>query len=97
MDIIVELINKYNANIMFLFFGEGGMFRETDKEKEIETAEVPQDDWDEKDKLIWFIKNIPLIRYAMLEYFINYSFEKKGVMDNEIEKYRKSLEKETTN
>lgn len=95
MDIIVELINKYNANILYLFYGEGNMFSYSEAESAAAAGPVvPTDDWDEKDKLVWFINNIPLIRYAMMEYFINYRYDKEKVIAKELDKYLKEFKRE---
>lgn len=94
LELIVSLVNKYNANIMYLFYGEGGFFRKPDEDKIEDGPVIPGDDWSNTDRLVWLIKHIPLIRYAMLEYYLSYTFDKKRLIESEIEKYQENLKKE---
>jgi transcriptional regulator with XRE-family HTH domain len=95
MELMLAMVNKFNVDIRYLFHGEGDYFRKTDKDKIHSTGpEVPDDTWSAEDRLAWLIVNIPLVRYAMLEHFIGYSYDKKKLIDVEIKRYQEQFKEE---
>lgn len=39
------------------------------------------------EELSWYLKHIPIVRFAVLKFFQSYLFNKKGMIDKEIKKY----------
>lgn len=90
IDMVFSLLDRYNIDVNYLFYGEGGFYRKSDEEKAKLAGEIYSDDWDDIQKLHWCIKKIPLIRYSMLEKFILLMHEKKDVINAEIKKHREA-------
>lgn len=90
IEVLNKLFETYNVNISFLFTGEGDLFVDPQK-KEIfmpgKKNTVILEEADLLEELSWYLKHIPIVRFAVLEFFQSYLFNKKGMIDKEIKKY----------
>jgi len=92
IEILNTLVDKYQINISYLFTGKGSYFIHPEKESTNETEEnkyVPSDEMELLEEMEWYIEHIPVARFALLEFFKNYLYEKKGMIEEEVEKYLK--------
>ncbi len=83
-----NIILKYNARPVFLFTGEGGMFlkspgnQEEDPEKVLARAErLLREERELIEQMVWDIKHIPLVKFALLEFYSTYRFKNKAQID----------------
>lgn len=96
-DVLKKLYDKFHVDINYLFSGEGEFFLERGKGKE-ETRKKEPKTWSEiKDiddtekvieEMIWYIKHVPIVRYAMIEFFLGYIYERRDLIEEEVAKYR---------
>ena len=86
------MVDKYQVNISYLFTGKGNYFIHPGKESSNEPAanekEMP-DDKKISEEMKWYIDHIPVVRFALIEFFKSYLFEKRGMIEEELEKFRK--------
>ncbi len=92
INILNKLSDKYFVNIAYLFTGKGSYFIQPEEEQKPEPESKTQsvgDDMKIIEEMEWYIKNIPIVRFALIEFFKNYLYEKRGMIEEEVEKYRK--------
>jgi transcriptional regulator with XRE-family HTH domain len=98
IEILNKLSNKYFVNIAYLFTGKGTLFlrpedlQKPEHEIEPESKLKPQavgDDIKILEEMEWYIKHIPVVRFALIDFFKNYLYEKRGMIEEEVKKYRK--------
>ena len=94
IDVLEKLHRLYNVNISFLFTGEGDLFIQPGEEKKKEPAppasQELSDEMTMTRKMMWHVMNIPVVRYAMLEAFSTYMFEKGDMVEKYVEDFLKA-------
>ena len=94
IDVLEKLHRLYNVNISFLFTGEGDLFIQPGEEKKKEpappAAKETSDEMTMARKLMWYVMNIPVVRYAMLEAFRSYLYEKGDMVEKDVEAFLKA-------
>ena len=93
MEVLTRMMDVFNVNVTYLFYGEGDLFREPNVSAALPEF-VRMNTFDDNltaqqrtEKLIWLIRNIPLVQYAMLESFLVYYNDKQSLIDKEIKKF----------
>jgi len=90
IEVLNKLFETYSVNISFLFTGEGDLFIGPHKKETYMPGRKNTGILEEADlleELSWYLKHIPIVRFAVLEFFQSYLFNKKGMIDKEIKKY----------
>jgi transcriptional regulator with XRE-family HTH domain len=81
---------EYNVNNQYLHTGKGDIFLDSDAEN----SSQKKIDFGENKKIIeemiWYFNHVPVVKFAMLEFFKSYLFEKKEMIEEEIEKIQES-------
>ncbi len=94
IDVLEKLHRLYNVNISYLFTGEGDLFIQPGGEKrkkpERTAPKKPSDEMTMARKLMWYVMNIPVVRYAMLEAFRSYLYEKGDMVEKDVEAFLKA-------
>ena len=82
-----HMIEKFNVNPVYLLTGQGEMFLEEEKKKML--GEIYKgEDKETVEELLYYLENVPVVRFAVLEYFLNYVHKNKPVIEEELEKSR---------
>ena len=84
-----EIAVKFNVSLDWLFYGKGNMFlgkQESEKNKGENVFE-----WD-VGELVYIMRQIPLVRYAMMDHFQRFKVDNRTVIDDELAK-RKETQK----
>jgi transcriptional regulator with XRE-family HTH domain len=91
IDVIEKMHKIFNVNPSYLFTGEGDLFIQSKEEKKKEpehTAPIEQsNEMTMARKLTWYVMNIPVVRYAMLEAFRSYLHEKGDMVEEDVVKF----------
>ncbi len=74
-----KLIEKFNVNPQYLFTGEGDMFYNQEPEKN-EKQYYGEFDSHVK-KMLRYMEHYPLVKLAVLEFFSNYIYDRKGAIE----------------
>jgi transcriptional regulator with XRE-family HTH domain len=87
IKVLNTLRDKYNVDINWLISGRGEMFLDEEKKKML--GEVYEGEEKETvEELLYYLENAPVIRFAVLEYFMNYLYQNKDMIDAQIEESR---------
>jgi transcriptional regulator with XRE-family HTH domain len=82
-----QMIERFNVNPVYLLTGQGEMFLEEEKKKML--GEVYKGEEKETvEELLYYLENVPVVRFSVLEYFLNYVHKNKSVIEEELEKSR---------
>ena len=94
IDLLEKLHESFHIDISFLFTGEGECFKQRSIEKPDAAVlpGIPPQGLNEEEELKWYIDNIPVLRYAMLEFFKSYLYIKRDMIQDELETLRKKKE-----
>ncbi len=91
LEVVGNLLQKYEVNPTYLLTGEGDYFLTTGKGKpgkrrgKAKEGDVYNDAIDE---MIWYIDHIPAVGFAVLGFFKQYLYEKKDMIDSKITRGR---------
>lgn len=106
LEVVGNLLQKYNVNPSFLLTGEGAYFltpgKEEDKTGDRERKEKTKEGnvgnvYDAAmDEMLWYFENIPTVGFAVLEFFKNYLHAKHDMIDAEIKKIKEKNTGEET-
>ncbi|MGE5340648.1 MAG: helix-turn-helix domain-containing protein [Candidatus Omnitrophota bacterium] len=90
-DVLRKIYLLYHVNLHFLLNGQGDPF--------IQQAEPASPDLpltgQEKEKfeeLMYYVKNAPVVRYAVYEFFSHYLYKNKGMIEEDMGKHRHYVE-----
>lgn len=90
-DVIYNLAAKFNVNISFLLHGTGEMFITDVLKKRIESGEFhPYTDF--LKEFLKYIRGSAVVRYEMMNYFWKYFIENEGLIEKEINYFKKKKE-----
>ncbi len=81
-DFLERVINKFKVNFHYLSTGEGPMFQSSQPPAKQETGPGPAAGADngEIGKMLWYMERIPVLRYAVFEFFNKYLYKNKGMI-----------------
>ena len=84
-ELIHNLPKKFKVNILYLLYGTGDMFMHEEEEifRQSEVLETYRN-WIKE--FLFFFENSPMVRYAVMNYFISYINEHEGLIKIDIEK-----------
>ena len=89
IEVVSKLLEIYQVNPMYLLTGEGECFLSQGKRKPGERKEKAKegDNYNEMlDEMLWYIDRIPVIGYAVFEFFKSYMYEKRCMIEEEVKK-----------
>ena len=92
MDVLNALVDKFQINVSYLFTGKGNYFIHPEKERANDSEGdeyIPPDEMELLDEMSWYIDHIPVARFAVLEFFKTYLYNKRGMIEKEVERYLK--------
>jgi len=81
---------EYNVNHKYLHTGEGEIFLGNESENISEKNADFRENREIVREMLWYFDRVPLVKFAVLEFFRSFLFERKGLIEEEIEKSRKS-------
>ena len=90
-DVLEKLFERFNVNISYLFEGKGEYFSKTEKEKTTKPGSIIKNIGDVKqnvEEMKWAIDNIPIVKFALLEYYLSYLFKNQEMIRDDVDKYR---------
>jgi transcriptional regulator with XRE-family HTH domain len=91
IDVLEKMYKIFNVNPSYLFTGEGDLFLQSNeikkKEPELPALKALSDEMTMTRKLVWYVMNIPVVRYAMLEAFRSYLHEKGDMVEEDVVKF----------
>jgi transcriptional regulator with XRE-family HTH domain len=81
-DFLERVINKFKVDFHYLSTGEGPIFQlpPAPAKKEIKAGPVGAADNNEIEKMLGYMERIPVLRYAVLEFFNKYLYKNKGMI-----------------
>lgn len=97
IHVLEKLFERFKVNISYIFEGEGEYFSKTEKEKITKPGSIIKNIGDVKqnvEEMKWAIDNIPIVKFALLEYYLSYLFKNQEMLKDEVEKYRQRDKKE---
>ena len=80
-----NMLEKFNVNPLYLLSGEGEMFLEEENKKNIGRV-YKGEEKETVEELLYYLENAPVIRFAVLEYFLSYLYQHKDMIDAQIKK-----------
>jgi len=82
-DFLERVINKFKVEFHYLSSGEGPMFQSAPApaKKEITPGLADSPDSGEVEKMLWYMERIPVLKYAVLEFFNKYLYKNKGMIE----------------
>ena len=100
IEILDKLFTKYNVNITYLFTGKGSMFVQPGEENVQKAPKKPakriSEDKEYVDEVKWYLENVPVVRFAIIEFFYSYHFSKKDMVESEVRRLGLKPPKRTT-
>ncbi|GEM_PF-2070075 len=84
--LMLALLKLYGLNINWLLTGEGKMIvkRKALITEKSSSAEVD----DDYNQLLWYLENAPVVKYAVLSFFLEYNHKNKEIIDENIQNTR---------
>jgi transcriptional regulator with XRE-family HTH domain len=94
-DFFINTIKKFNINTRYLATGEGDIFfkniNETKNETKINFGEYSEI----IEEMLMYFEQAPVVKFAVLEFYKNYIYDKGHMIKKEVERYKKQkLKKE---
>jgi len=82
-DFLERVINKFRVEFHYLSSGEGPMFQSapTPAKTEITPGLADSPDSGDMEKMLWYMERIPVLKYAVLEFFNKYIYKNKGMIE----------------
>jgi transcriptional regulator with XRE-family HTH domain len=91
-DFLKKIYINYNVNLHYLLDGRGEPF--IDKTNMTLSSSPPTSPENEKLKeLLYYIENAPVVRYAVYEFFSNYQYKNRGMIEEDMLKHHEYLQK----
>jgi transcriptional regulator with XRE-family HTH domain len=87
-DVIYNLAAKFNVNIYFLLHGTGEMFMTDLLKQRIESGEFKPHTGFLKE-FLKYVRASSVVRYEMMNYFWKYFIENEGLIEKEINYFKK--------
>lgn len=85
-EFFYHITEKYHVNPIYLLHGKGEMFLSPDLEPVVDYGL----DSDITQKMLDHFKQVPMIRFAVLEFYQGYLYDKRDMLNEEFEKLKKS-------
>lgn len=83
-----RLSGKFGLSLDWLFRGEGNMFRGKPGAVNVESKKEKSGDIFESDveEMVYLMRQVPLVRYSMMDHFQRFKVENRAVIDEELSK-----------
>lgn len=99
-EILLKLTEDLGLSIDYLISGLGSMFAAPDDYRQsrgisllCEPGQLYGEDYETLKDLLYHLEHSPLVRLAVLKYFVEYKHEKQSLIKKDIEAYRKQIRK----
>ncbi|MCP4153961.1 MAG: helix-turn-helix transcriptional regulator [bacterium] len=98
VEVLNKLVEKFQINVSFIFTGVGNFFLKPEENKNplfsIDKAnyknKCSSEELEILKEMFWYIENISVVRFAMVEYFKFYLYNKKGMIEEEVDIFHKN-------
>jgi len=93
-DVLRKIYVNYNVNLHYLMDGSGRPF--VDQMRAVSASVstiISGPDREKLEELFYYIENAPVVRYAVYEFFSNYLYKNKGMIEEDMQKHRSYLQK----
>jgi transcriptional regulator with XRE-family HTH domain len=80
-----HIIERFNVNPVYLLTGRGKMFLDDEQEAKIREYEGP--DKETVAKLVDYIEQAPMVRFAVLEFFLGYIHKNEDIVEEQRKEY----------
>lgn len=91
-DVLKRIYYVYNVNLNYLIDGIGEPFVDRNQPA-VPISSATGLEKEKLQELLFYIENAPVVRYAVYEFFSNYLYKNKGMIEEDMEKIRKYLNK----
>jgi transcriptional regulator with XRE-family HTH domain len=91
-DFFRNITTRFNVNPFYLFLGQGGMFMKPSADKK-QNSEEKIDYGPDSDLIRQFFhtfRQLPVVRFAVLEFYKNYMYDKRDMINYELEMLKKT-------
>lgn len=78
---------EYHVNPEYLFTGKGEIFPDAEKEKREDYGEHT----DRVYEMLDYIKNVPLVKFSVLQFYTNFSYQHKDEIAQDRERHQRDL------
>lgn len=80
-----EIAVKFNVSLDWLFYGKGNMFMGKGEGETNKSGDIFERDIEE---MVYLMRQIPLVRYAMMDHFQRFKVDNRTVIDDELTKQK---------
>lgn len=93
-DVMRKFFDNYNINLSYLLKGSGELFvTEGSAPTALGSKILTGPDLEKLQELLFYVENAPVVRYAIYEFFSNYMYRNKGMIEEDMKKHKAYLEK----
>lgn len=82
-EFFVNMVTKFDVNIKYLVTGEGDFFIDTEKNSKKYYGENSE----HIEEMLRDFEHIPMVKYAVLEFYYGYKISKKDIIEAAIEEF----------
>jgi len=94
-DVLRKIYINYHVNLHYLMDGSGEPFvDETQVAYRAVSTTISGPDREKLDELLFYIEKAPVVRYAVYEFFSNYLYKNKGMIEEDMQKHHDYLHKQ---
>jgi hypothetical protein len=90
-NLMLALLNIYNLNLNWLLTGEGEMFIRDQEELPTEKKNFGELN-DEIHELVWHLEHTPVVKLAVVGFFLEYMHQNEDIVKKSREEYKKQGE-----
>ena len=83
-EFFLNMVTKFDVNIKYLVTGEGDFFIDTEKDSKKYYGENSE----HIEEMLRDFEHIPMVKYAVLEFYHSYKISKKDIIEAAIEEFR---------
>ena len=93
-DVLTKIYLNYDINLHYLIDGRGEPFvSKMGTVSQVESSILSGPDREKMEELLYYIEKAPVVRYAVYEFFSNYLYKNKGMIEEDMQKHRDYLQK----
>ena len=92
-DFFINTIKKFNINTRYLATGEGDIFFKDRNETKTGTKINYGEHSEIIEEMLMYFEQAPVVKFAVLEFYKKYMYEKDHMVKEEVERYKKQKSK----
>ncbi len=82
-----RLVDKFKISLDWLFYGRGNMFWGKKESEKSKSGDIFEKDIEE---MVYLMRQVPLVRYAMMDHFQRFKVDNRAVIDDELSKRKET-------